>query len=193
MNIQLILPKEMVWIPKTSIHPLYFLAGPVLGGDDWQKDAIEMIARKHPGSQIVCPCRWEADHPLYQYRQIGILPEKYNDEHTHITSSQTLWERYYMRHASLRGCLLFWLPKESTTKPRPIDTGPYGRDSYGEQGEWRYRLSQNPSLGVVLGGDSDFSGLRVIAKNWRDLNGSDFPIYQTLEETVDAAVAKATR
>jgi hypothetical protein len=45
---------------------------------------------------------------------------------------------------------------------------------------------------VVIGGDEDFSGLDVIKRNFDHVTRSDFPIYNTMDETVDAAIRKAT-
>lgn len=136
-------------------------------------------------SLVVCPCRYAQDDPI-------------RNEHAHISTDankvvfkrQTNWERYYLEHASQRGCIIFWLGCEDKNNPR-TDGGPYGRDTYGEQGAWRVHLKYNPSLRVVIGAEPEFSGLSVIKCNLDEELGYDFPIYSSMEETVKAAVRKS--
>jgi hypothetical protein len=75
-----------ILVPKrygahTAQDILIFLAGPVLGGGDWQRVMIEhflnvSIRKLWPGSFIkyilprvtfIVPCRWGSDHPLAKY------------------------------------------------------------------------------------------------------------------------------
>ncbi len=105
---------------------------------------------------------------------------------------QLPWERHYLGHAATRarkGCLIFWLPKESTENPRP--DGYYGRDTMGELGEWRGRLMAHPIQRVVIGGQKEFPGFDIICRNFKHALGEHFMIHQTLEATVEAAIKKA--
>ncbi len=103
---------------------------------------------------------------------------------------QTYWERYYLAIASTQGAIIFWLPKESKTKPRPPETGPYARDTYEELGEWRARMVRDKAR-EVIGAQQGFPGLSVILKNFRAMIGDGFTPYGTLRETVRAGVALA--
>ncbi len=77
MKINLILPKNFFLIPSLyeKKQRLYFLAGPIRGAVDWQKEAIKMLSEKDPGCYIACPCRYSEDHELYKYS----LPDNSKD------------------------------------------------------------------------------------------------------------------
>ncbi|QQS22747.1 hypothetical protein IPM19_03915 [bacterium] len=202
----LILPVDYVNLSSLKrINPrVYFLAGPIMGGDDWQAKACKMLGEKDPGCVIINPCRYGVDHELYPYA----LQTTDNLKSEEIFPNQTKWERYYMLQAASKGCLIFWLPEESKTDPRPPEKGPYARDTYGEIGEWRYRLSQKREaerpwvpeheVKVVFGAEPNFPGLSIINKNLQYCHGIEpnsereqVPIYTTLEETVEMAVMMA--
>lgn len=140
-----------------------------------------MLAQRAPVSYIVCPCRYAPEHPLYRFAikgEEGIFP------------NQTLWERHYLALASTQGSIIFWLPEESKNNPRPLETGPYARDTYGELGEWRTRMLYGNAR-VVIGAQRAFPGLSVITKNFRAMIGDTLVFYETLQDTIDAAVALA--
>jgi hypothetical protein len=105
-------------------------------------------------------------------------------------SRQTLWERYYLEIVAKRknGCIIFWLPCESKDNPRR-DGSPYARDSYGELGEWRGRMINDPNLHVVIGAESGFPGLNQINANFSSALKKEFCIHTTLQDTVKAAVS----
>ncbi len=188
---KLILPKTRVTVPK-GVH-LYFLGGAIQGAGDWHKDAIDMLTAEDPGCNIVCPSRYITDN--HEYAKYALPDENNIPEYP----SQTLWERYYLELAAEEGCNLFWLPVEDKYKPRKPEKGPYGRDTYGELGEWRMRIKFNIGAGLqvgkpvhfVLGGEEKFHGLDVITKNFKKALGENYIIHPTLKETVDAAINEA--
>lgn len=216
-RINLILPKRRVKVGiKELLHArLYFLAGPIRGASGgygyWQAKAIEYLAAEDPGCYIVCPCRYSPNQTISEnwlaLQEHG-LEENAADSIPEF-ASQTLWERYYLERAARYGTIIFWLAEEDKINPRPKDQGPYGRDTYGEQGEWRIRSKYNigehglpiinsqeimnslPKLNVVIGGEAGFSGIDVIEKNWKDVHGADFVLHKSLERTIDAAITKA--
>ncbi|MDD3531405.1 MAG: hypothetical protein PHV99_02340 [Candidatus Pacebacteria bacterium] len=184
---QLILPKT---VPSFSFVnealPLFFLAGPIGGGDDWHFRMTELLMSHSADCVIVNPTRYKPNHPHYQYRVSG------DDD---VYTRQTDWERRYMcdaAKASLHGCLIFWLPKESVTNPRS-DGEPYARDTRGEIAEWRTHLMYDRSLRVVVGAEEEFPGLSVIRRNFELTMCPAFPIYRTMEEVAGAAVKFAMR
>ncbi len=174
-------------LPKTSCHldfsygPGFFLAGPVKGGDDWQYACCQEIRKHIANFYAVIPCPYPKDHPLQKFRMEG------NDN---LFDRQLNWERHYLDEIGRYGCILFWLPCESKIKPRG-DGGPYASDTRGELGEWRGRLMHNRNLRVVIGAESAFPGLDVIHRNFNLATRAFFPIYETMEKTVAAAVARA--
>jgi hypothetical protein len=176
-----------VLLPKTFVPaeeltgPLFFLAGPIRGGDDWQYQAVLKLKQHLPDFCAVVPNRYEPDHPL-QASAIRGVQDRFE--------RQTSWERYYLEAAGRKGCILFWLPCESKTRPR-TDGSPYARDTYGELGEWRGRMMSDRSLRVVVGAEKTFAGLLVIQKNFEEaLESPEYRIFSTLEETVAEAVVK---
>lgn len=177
---KIVLPKTLCKIPNQS--KFFFLAGPVRGGGDWQKRCCDVIEKLCPNSHAILPCRYEKDHPLMSYRVEG--SEDFFDR-------QLTWERHYLEISAHRGCLIFWLPCESKTLPR-TGSDPYAMDTRGELGEWRGRLMSNRKLRIVIGAEPEFPGLSQIQRNFDIATSSDFPIYETLEETVTAAVKMTT-
>jgi hypothetical protein len=179
-------PWRKIEVPVNS--PLYFLAGPGMGGGDWQRQACELILKHDPQSYVAVPCRYAEEHPLRDYF--------YEDE-TDAYLGQTHWERHYLeRSASLQdnlpGCIIFWLACESKSMPRK-DGKPYALQTYGELGEWRGRLiNQTGKKKLALGIEPGFPGTESIVKNFelafKVNNLGDFPIYNTLEDTVRYAV-----
>lgn len=216
-KINLIIPKRRVKVGFKELlnNHLYFLAGPIRGAKGgygfWQAHAVLHLAEHDPGCFIVCPCRYTPNQVMseeWAALEKYALPENGADTIPEFTS-QTLWERYYLERAARYGSIIFWLSEEDTINPRPKDQGPYGRDTYGEQGEWRIRSKYNigehglpiinsqeamdslPKLNVVIGGDAGFSGIDVITKNWKDIHWQDYHVYNTLGMTLDAAIRKA--
>jgi hypothetical protein len=183
--VKIILPKRWLDINPEN-DALFFLVGPIKGGDDWQYQAIEKLRQHNFHRKNLCiavPCRYNAGHALYDFAV---------ESSGHRTfEHQTPWERIYLELASKSnpGGIVAWLPRESTYKPR-TDGQPYARDTYGELGEWRGRMMSDPSIRFTLGVELGFLGLEVIQRNFDSALNRHFPIYSSLEETIDAAVKK---
>jgi hypothetical protein len=176
---RIILPKDFTSV-DFSYGPLFFLAGPVRGADDWRKDCVGKISNYTQDFYAALPCRYGEGHPLLSFHR----PTTKN----HF-GRQTLWERFYLESASKHGCIIFWLPCESKTNPRS-DGNPYARDTYGELAEWRGQLMYNQRIRVVIGAERGFPGLSQIKCNFDAAIRINYPIYSTLEGTVDAAINK---
>ncbi len=189
LSAKLILPNSAVFIEPNE--KVFFLAGPILGGGDWQRNAIQLLSAKVPETYVVCPCRYTSEHPLHWLSVKGESESRWALRGLETLPNQTLWERHYLSLASKQGAIIFWLPEEDRKNPRPPETGPYARDTYGELGEWRVRMARDRSR-VVIGAQSGFPGLSVILKNYRAMVGERFAPYETLESTIDAAVALAS-
>ena len=180
---QIIVPKRFVF----PTYPLFFLAGPIRGGGDWQAQMYQVLKRLLPEStgMVACPCRWGRDpeHPLAREFVKG------NEERF---PHQLDWERYYLERAAFDGepgCIIFWLPLESKTNPHP-GPEPYAMDTRGELGEWRGRMVLSRPR-VVIGADPAFLGLSQIRRNFSAVTEYEFPIYPTMEETAHAAIKLA--
>ncbi len=181
---KLILPKT--FIEKSVIQsPLFFLQGPVQGGENWQERCCLEITRHLDNFFVVVPCRWGESSRFFSYSIEGRLD---------VFQRQTAWEHHYLNLAcelgkNRKGCIIVWLPVESKKFPRS-DGQPYARDTYGEIGRWGRNCALSGS-NFVVGAEPDFPGLSQIKENLRlDFNGIvDFPVSVTLEETVKRAVS----
>lgn len=181
-KIHLVLPKTQPnhFNDRLRKLPLFFLAGPILGGGDWHTKMSLLLQEKVGECIIVNPSRYDSRHPLYEYRIIG------NND---VFERQTDWERYFLKQASegwATGCIIFWLPCENECAPR-TDGLPYAMDTRGEIGEWRGHLMHNKNLRVVMGAEPSFPGLSQITRNFELSLGDTFRIYSTMEDVVDRA------
>jgi len=161
--------------------PLFFLAGPIKGGDDWQLKMSELLMNRLDDLIIVNPSRYKPNHVLYRYRVEG---------KEDVYPRQTDWEHHFLREAAEKwhtGCIIFWLPVESKTTPR---TGPkpYAMDTRGEIGVWRGHLVHNRRLRVAIGAEEGFPGLSTVERNFFLDLGPDFKIHRTMEDVVDQAL-----
>lgn len=177
--------------PRTVIDPrayltclLFFLAGPIGGGNDWQRRAVLLLRQLSPNCVIVSPCWYDDSHPLMRYRITG------DDE---AIKKTVPWERHYLEAAawrSNRGCILFWLPEESSEFPR-TDGKPYALDTRRELREWSEDVKENPHTRLVVGGEPGFAGLGEVRKSFAQSLGRPFDISSSLEDTVARAVQVA--
>lgn len=172
----MILPKTLVSEREWSDGRLFFLAGPVQGGGGWQYRCCLIMQREIGDGVVAVPCRWRSDHPLFERRVSG---------RGDAFARQLSWERYYLELAAQNGGIIFWLPCENIENPR-VDGQPYAMDTRGELGEWRGRMMREPALRVFIGAENGFPGLDQIARNFNEALGRPFPIYQSLEELVQA-------
>ncbi len=149
--------------PKSEIpnkyknKKIFFLAGPIRGGNNWQIKAAEFLWKKYPGCIVVDPTRWELAEEIaksfklkkrifnHRKNSIGIKNEK-------LYPNQASWESNYMKKASIKGCLIFWLEKESRSEPRPKTSGVYAQDTRVEIGMWIEKINNNSKLKVKIGG-----------------------------------------
>lgn len=180
-----ILPKEVCSL--ADIHgPLFFLAGPLSGGEDWQSRMCEALLHIIPtGFTVAIPYGMDdmprsVQPPFSTYTVLKPVTR---------TERQLAWERHYLDLAAgasqarvsvpPRGCIV---PAESAMFPKPTWHGPYAQDTRGELGEWRGRL-----MHVV--GDRHFPGFSKLERNFKHALGDDFKVHRTMEETAAAASA----
>lgn len=193
--INLILPKNIYHDPDFGRKgkKVYFLAGPILGGGDWHKEAILELSKKDPGCYIACPARYDESHELYKYS----LSDNSKEHSLGSFESQTSWERYYLKIASEKGTIIFWLPLEDVKNPRRNEGGSYARDTRAEIGRWSVRNALRPERWdqffemFVIGAEEGFDGIKQIKINLNEDNGCIWPLYSTLDETISKAVKNA--
>ncbi|HYD93652.1 MAG TPA: hypothetical protein VEB18_04355 [Candidatus Paceibacterota bacterium] len=173
-----------VILPKTRVDPelyrhkkLFFLAGPVRGGGDWQQHMCKELDQLLVDYVVAIPQRYSDDHPLQQYRLSG-------DENGF--SRQLDWESFYLDEASRSGGVVFWLGFENAESPHP-GPEPYAMDTRGELGEWRTHKQYRPDVRLFIGADERFYGLSQIERNCKRQIGPDFRIYPSMRELAHAA------
>ncbi len=180
-----------VILPKSHVTswpgPLFFLAGPVRGGGDWQYDAYQLLEKKR-GEHVTAaiPMRYPEMHPLCS-KQLR------SDPAAQTFNRQLAWERHYLtltglRSKGVKGCLVFWLANESKALPHP-GPEPYAMDTRREIGEWYTRLEfLKEDVRLVVGVEDRFHGASQIERCLTEARGSKFPVYRTLHDTIQAAV-----
>jgi hypothetical protein len=175
----LISPKTFPNLEPFRKSPLFFLAGPVLGGGDWHLPMTTLLMTAFKELIVANPTWYREAHPLDCYRMDG--------QRDHFPNALA-WERYYLDQAAIgwpAGCIIFWLAEESRQEPRK-DGSPFAIDTRGELGEWRGQLIHAPHLRVVVGAEPGFPGLRVIKRNF-EMAVPGFRIYDTMQEVVERA------
>lgn len=159
-------------------RPLVFLAGPILGAEDWQSKAVEIIHSKDSNIIIANPRRaqWEA-----------VEPGQYDYEF----DIQVLWETNHLRLASAYGAIMFWLAKETTHIPDRA----FAQTSRFEFAEWfthyKYRKIHNPDnpLKLILGVEEGFPGRKyILSRVFEDC--PEFIVSTTLEDTCQLMMEK---
>src|SRR5581483_11550266 len=103
LTMRLVLPKTHARFVDCGNLPMFFLAGPILGGGDWHARFTEKLMSRFDDLIVVNPSRYDSTHPHYQYAVRG--PEN-------TFERQTDWERYYLKAAAEEwptGCIIFWL------------------------------------------------------------------------------------
>ena len=150
----------------------YFIMCPGYGNIDWRSRSTELLIKKDPECLILCP--------------------------------YGLWEKLPMEQASYNGSIIFWLSYGEQEKNIHNDDL-YNHDLYGQIGRWsikssdpdkfcfNQRYSNNKRVNVVIGAEKGFPGLDIIQKDLDEDHGKHFPIYSSLEETIDAAVELAEK
>lgn len=184
-------PKKIIRVKPTEDAPLFFLAGPIRGGGDWQHTMAWELLQRNFDAHIACPCRWTAEHPLKDYM---VTPFSQAD------NRQLEWERHYMEQASNAfeftrdpGCLIFWLGLEDAENPHP-GPEPYAMDTRREIGKFTGFMRIKGPLKMVIGGNRKFHGLDVILNELTDaFDEIEFPFYEDMGELADAAYAMAVR
>lgn len=178
-----------ILVPKHTLTPptfnptdsLFFLAGPVRGGGDWQHYMVLELQKATEGRCVIaCPCRWNDAHPLARYFVKGRGDE---------FPRQLDWERHFLGMAGELGCIIFWLGCESEGSPHP-GPEPYAMDTRGELGEWRWRMKTGDAR-VVIGAEKGFHGLSQIQRNFNLALGYEVPVYDDIPTTARRAVARA--
>ena len=194
---EIVIPKRY---PSMDPHMFpVFLAGPVLGGGDWQTDLITAFHKEvrerdgagdylfkmiFPRLRFIVPCRWNEKHWDGMNRgfsdylvKMYTLPEK---DRKDIKQTQTYWEAMFLSRILKEkwGLIVFGLFPENENKPRK-DGNPYARDTYGEVGRYLTMAAyEQAEDNVIVYGHPTFLGWDVQKKNIAIFNSEKLNIVE---------------
>ncbi len=157
--IQLYLPPDFV---ADGVAPVVFLAGPILGADDWQSAAIAYFTEHAPQLIIASP------------RGNGFKEAMYN--------SQVDWETHHLNRAAQTGAILFWLANEV----EHLCERAFAQTTRFELAEWKVKHERDGAR-LVVGIDRAFTGGRYIRRRFTQ-DCPDVPLCDTLETTCQAVI-----
>lgn len=185
---KIILPNTFVPVRKLPLrYPLFFVAGPVRGGGDWQRPmcvALDTVTESKFVAAV--PCRdWGDKHPLAEWFVSG---------NEHRFSRQLHWEQHYLNAAGYDmplGCVIVYIAKESKRKPHP-GPDPFSMDTRRELGKWMMKKKYEGTR-VVFGADPEACGISVIQEELNVELGRHIPFYMDIHELAEAAAVEAKR
>ena len=148
---------------------LIFLAGPIQGARNWQKEASEIIEKFAMENNIVE--RLTIASPRWEH-----LANKVDYE------TQVAWETEYLNKASKKGVILFWLEKE---QEHYCDRA-YAQTTRFELAEWKVK-HEFAGANIVLGIDEKFTNRRYITIRFNQ-DCPDVKICKSLIDTCKEAV-----
>jgi len=167
MKLKLILPPNYL---DSIDAPLIFLAGPIQGADNWQKEAIQIIQSIAPELYIASPRR-----PLTTKGEF--TQDMYNE--------QVDWETYHLRKAGENGVIMFWLAKEF----EHICDRAYAQTTRFELAEWKMRHERDGSE-LVVGIEKGYTGSKYIVRRLSQ-DCPKVPILHSLIDTCTKAIELA--
>lgn len=177
----------MIHTPKTgdlknvnipTTRPVIFLAGPIRNAPKWQEKAIEILLEKNEAVFVASPTREISKH-------LTIFTEPARSEEYKAFERQRAWEQFYLNQAAEKGCILFWLPKESDVKE--FEGKVYAHITMMELGEWIARKKMNPKINLVIGTDGDFPEWSTIEFELKT-ELPDLTICTSLDQSIDKAL-----
>lgn len=156
---------QVIYPPKHKEvkGPVIFLAGPIQGAPDWQKDAIKIIHSINRDVFIANPRR--------EY-----LDEKF------VYDKQVDWETEYLNKAAQNGAIIFWLAKELNH----FCERAYAQTSRFEIAEWKARHEKS-KFNLIIGIEDGFTGGRYI-KHRTAQDCPDIKILNNLEDVCRRAL-----
>ncbi len=179
--------------------PVFFLAGPVIPTDDWQRYAARCIERQEAVGReatVIIPCEWDSTHPLWAqscYAKDGDILS---------FPAKNSWKHHWLNVVSQRsqtggGCIMFWLPAPPS-KP-PLDWLMQVCGIYSDLGFWRgAKLFARPEMKLVVGGEPGFPSFvefgGELALNALVSYSKAEPVWtcNSLQETISTAIASCS-
>jgi hypothetical protein len=134
-----------VELAETLDGPLVYLAGPIQGAPNWQREAVDLLGAAAPDLHVACP------------RAVNFR----GGPDLHL-----IWERAYAERAARDGVILCWLPRETAHRC----SRSYAAQTRFELGEWAVR-AQRGEVRLVIGIERGFTGGPHLARRF----GLDYP------------------
>lgn len=159
-NGQIILPPNY---PENIEGAVVFLAGPIQGAPDWQKQAIAYFRQHAPHINIASP------------RKIYL-------DGTFVYAEQVDWETHFLNKAAQTGVVVFYLAKEEVHYPDRA----YAQTTRFELGEWKAKQAQI-GCKMVVGIEKGFTNARYIKRRLMQDN-PDVVIVDSLAATCQQVV-----
>lgn len=147
---------------------MIFLAGPIQGAPDWQKEAITLFDKYGWNDHVVASPRRDEDSWQGDYE------------------GQVEWEHHYLNRAAYKGTIMFWCPKEAVHDCNRD----YSQTTRQEMGKWFELSSESGYAPVVVGLGEGFPGAKYITHDLTNHYSHILPIYSTLEDTVKGTIDK---
>ncbi|MEK6827614.1 MAG: hypothetical protein AABX99_03980 [Nanoarchaeota archaeon] len=167
-------------IPKTYVKdldaPLIFLAGPIRSAPNWQDETIKILLFQKSDLIIASPRRGVRNE----------IAEYIIEGNENYFPRQRAWERHYLKLASKKGAILFWLPGEEKHDCQKV----YGAMTRIELGQWMTNYRHDNSVKFCVGSDGKFPEMEIIEYDL-SLDSPNKKIFKTLEETCVEALRLA--
>lgn len=168
---ELIIPPHRLEAPHS---PVVFLAGPVQGTHDWQREAAEQLFKHQPNLAVVSP---RGPESLYRSPSSWLAD-----------GEQTPWEKYHLRLARDTGCLAMWLAAQDNATPGRA-FAQTSRIEFGRIAGW---MDYDPSLSFVFGINPRYEGgnrtyFEEVCKEF------DIPVHDKLDEWTEAIAEELGR
>ncbi len=167
-------------IPKTYVKdldaPLIFLAGPIRSAPNWQDETIKILFSQKSDLIIASPRRGVRNE----------IAEYIIEGNENYFPRQRAWERHYLKLASKKGAILFWLPGEEKHDCQKV----YGAMTRIELGQWMTNYRHDNSVKFCVGSDGKFPEMEIIEYDL-SLDSPNKKIFKTLEETCVEALRLA--
>jgi len=161
--------------------PVVFSAGPIRNGPIWQNSAMRWAVIRNEAIFFASPLR-EGEDGFDEDLQPHLAP--FTGEENF--SRQRAWEQYYLNQAAVQGCVFFWLAKPLRRNLWKYPEKSYAQMTMLELGGWLKAKELQPETRLVIGAEEGFPELSTIRFEIETVTG--LPVYETLKDTVNAAI-----
>jgi hypothetical protein len=163
--------------------PGIFLAGPIQGAPNWQKQFIKILKNefKAPLSRrVINFIRRQKQTP-----SLLVFNPRFSGEMEHSPDEQVLWEKRHLERARDFGAIIFWFAAKDDSIPYE-EGRTYAQTSRIELGRAFGWKDYNSSVNILIGVEPGYKGNENYFKTMTD--EYNLPIYRDLGSLCQAAV-----